>query len=284
MVLRFLAFFYDFKTGVDNFKIINGFFILKLHVMSNAEDLLAVRDDLLAIPTEKVHEPTLPVGIFVQEAENLAQWSADDLPQLTTVGITSEKLDAIKVRAGALRETQSLWNKDRRSMQDAQKQWATESPAAYDLRDELLHTFRYAFRSDDQLLGRVAEIADGTGHADMLQDLNDLAVLGRENPELLAAIGFDAAKLETAATLSDTLAEVLAQANGDKLGDNEAKVLRDRAFTFLKEVVDETRNAGKYLFWKTPERIKGYYSEFWRKKNAAQVRASASDEVPDTEN
>ena len=56
MVLRFLAFFYDFITGVDNFKIINGFFILKLHVMSNAEDLLAVRDDLLAIPTEKVHE------------------------------------------------------------------------------------------------------------------------------------------------------------------------------------------------------------------------------------
>ena len=240
--------------------------------MSNADDLLALKGDLMAIPANKVKEPTIPVGIFVQEAEDLAQWSSDDLSLLTTLGITGETLGSIKVRAGALRETQSLWNKDRRTMQDAQKQWAAQSPAAYDLRDELIHTFRYAFRNDDKLLARVAEIADGTGHADMLQDLNDLAVLGREHIELLNAIGFDTAKLDLAASKSDTLAEVLAAANGDKLSNNEFKITHDQAFTFLKQVVDEVRDAGKYLFWRTPDRLKGYYSEYWRKKNAEQAK------------
>jgi hypothetical protein len=37
----------------------------------------------------------------------------------------------------------------------------------------------------------VSAITDGSGHADMIQDLNDIAVLGRENPDPLTAIGFD---------------------------------------------------------------------------------------------
>ena len=246
--------------------------------MSNAENLASCMDALLAISNDQVLDPNIPIDVFVQEAENLAHWSKEDLPLLKNAGINAQKIDDLNTRAGACREAQSLWVKDRRSVKDAQRQWNEESPAAYDLRDELLHTYRYAFRDNEALLGRVSEIADGSGNDDMIQDLNDLAVLGRENLPLLNAINFDATKLDTAATLADAMGDLLAAANGDKASSNDSKVLRDRAYTYLKELMDEIRACGKYLFWRTPSRLKGYQSDFWKKRNSK--KSSAAD-VPE---
>ena len=142
-----------------------------------------------------------------------------------------------------------------------------------------MHTYRFAYRNDPVILGRVPAIDDGGGHADMIQDLNDLAVLGRENADPLTAINYDMAKLENAATLADEMAEVLATANGDKAEQNESKLTRDRGYTHLKELVDEVREAGKYLFWRNPQRLKGYSSEYWRK--LARKSNAADTEVTD---
>ena len=110
--------------------------------MSNAENLASCMDAILAIPTDQVLEPNIPVDVFVQEAENLVHWSKEDLPQLSQAKVNAAKIEELNTRAGACREAQSLWVKDRRSVKDAQRQWNEESPAAYDLRDELLHTYR----------------------------------------------------------------------------------------------------------------------------------------------
>jgi hypothetical protein len=91
--------------------------------------------------------------------------------------------------------------------------------------------------------------------------------LGRENPDPLTTIGFDLAQLDLAATRADELADLLAEANGDKADQNNSKVIRDKAYTYLKAVVDEIREAGKYVFRKNPYRLKGYSSDYWRKQN-----------------
>jgi hypothetical protein len=101
----------------------------------------------------------------------------------------------------------------------------------------------------------------------MIQDLNDIAVLGRENPEPLTAIGFDLTQLDMAATRADELADLLAEANGDKADPNESKIIRDKAYTQMKSLVDEIREAGKYVFRKDKNRLKGYSSDYWRKQN-----------------
>jgi hypothetical protein len=139
------------------------------------------------------------------------------------------------------------------------------------LRDELLHAFRFAYRKDEVLLSRVSAIAAGTGHADMIQDLNDLSVLGKANPDALVSIGFNATQLDTAAKKADAMADLLATANGDKAEQNESKTTRDKAYTYLKEMVDEIREAGKYVFWKNPERYQGYISQYWKNKNRKKV-------------
>ncbi|HZJ35832.1 MAG TPA: hypothetical protein VFD29_04330 [Gillisia sp.] len=233
--------------------------------MANTEDYNAKLAEIMAIPVEEVQEPTLPVDVFLQEAENLHHWGMDDADALKVVGITMAMIKDLPVRAGACRESQSIWNKDYRSQQEAQKLWAEQSPLAYDLRNDLLQTMRFAYRKDPVLLSRVSAITDGSGHADMIQDLNDIAVLGRENTEPLAAIAFDITQLELAATRADELADLLAEANGDKADHNESKVIRDKAYTHLKKLVDEIREAGKYVFRNDKNRVKGYSSQYWRK-------------------
>ncbi len=236
--------------------------------MSNSEDLTTCMGSIQAIPVDQVVEPTIPIYVYLQEAEDLAHWATEDLVSLATAGIDEEKIQNLFLRTGAAREAQSLWNKEGRSLDD----WNTQSVAAYELRDELVHVCRYAFRNHPSLLARVAAITEGTGHDDMVQDLNDLAVLGRENPLLLTEIGFDLVKLDTAATLSDEMASLLAVINGSKKEGRSSKFLRDQAYTYLKELVDEVRACGKYVFWKDKERLKGYSSNFWRKRNRRKTK------------
>lgn len=235
--------------------------------MANIDDYNAKLAEIMAIPSGEVSEPAMPVNAALQEAENLCKWSLDDAEALKTVGITKAMINDLAVRAGACREAQSIWNKDYRSQQEAQKEWAEQAPLAFELRDDLLASLRYAYRNDEALLNRVKAISEGNTNADMIQDLNDIAVLGRENAEPLTAIGFDPTQLDLAATRADELAELLAEANGDKADPNESKLIRDKAYAYMKMLVDEIREAGKYVFRKKPRRLKGYTSEYWRKQN-----------------
>ena len=239
--------------------------------MANIDDYNAKLAEIQAIPDDDVKEPSIPVDVFLQEAENLHHWSLDDADPLKVVGITMAMIKDLPVRAGACREAQSIWNKDYRSQQEAQQEWAEQSPLAYDLRNDLLKSLRFAYRKDPALLGRVSAIADGSGHADMIQDLNDIAVLGRENPDPLTAIGFDLATLDVAATRADELADLLAEANGDKSDFNESKVIRDKAYTHLKVLVDEIREAGKYVFRNDNNRLKGYSSQYRRRHRQSET-------------
>ncbi len=233
--------------------------------MSNKDDYIASYDAFMAIAEEEVKYPGMPVDVSLQESENLSLWCQEDKPLLIAAGLTEDVINAIPVRTGACREAQSLWVKVRNSPKDSQKEWALRSEEAYELHGNLLHTFRYAFRNNNKLLARVSNITDGTGDDDMIQDLNDLSALGEKNLEPLALINFDVTLLATAATLSDELAVVLAAANGEKAKGNEAKIIRDRAFTYMKQAVDEVKNCGRFVFWKNEARLKGYRNHYKNK-------------------
>lgn len=235
--------------------------------MSNTDDYNSKLEQIKAITDEATLYPYMPVDIFLQEAETLYHWALDDLPELQKAGMTVELINDLQVRAGACREAQALWQNSRNTKEEAERKWKEESPVAYNLRDELLHSFRYAFRKKDDLLAVVGKIAEGDGHADMIQDLNDLAILGKANKELLQQINFDLNKLELAGKTSDEMANLLGIVNGDRINKDERLIIRDKAYTFLKEAVDEIRECGKYVFWKKTDRLKGYKSAYLSKIN-----------------
>jgi len=222
---------------------------------------------LLTIPLQQIKPPVMPVDVYLQEAENLYYWCQDDDAALTGVGLDWGIVVDLPVRAGALREAQSIWFKQRFSQEEAVKEWLAASEAGYDLRDQLLHSFRYAYRNHPDLLSRVSSIADGDSHVDMIQDLNDIAVLGQANLDPLISINLDPAQLQKAADTAAYLSDLLARANLGREDNTRTRVIRDRAYTHLKAAVDEVRACGQYVFWRDDVRMRGYTSQYYRRAN-----------------
>ncbi|WP_075186379.1 hypothetical protein [Teredinibacter haidensis] len=232
-----------------------------------------------AIPSEALKTCPMPIGIYAQEAENLFHWATHDSETLIGSGLNRSDIDALAVRVGVLREAEARWQTEYRSQKDAEVMWANESPKAFDLRDDLLRSFRYAFRKDDNLLKRVSKIEEGKSNADMVQDLSTLAVLGRENTTLLDVIQFDRSKLDAAANTADTIAQLLAKVNGDRLSGNDGRGLRDKAYVYLKETVDEVRACGKYVFHDNDVRLSGYSSAYIHRKNRTSSKKNKAVEA-----
>ncbi|WP_299466042.1 hypothetical protein [uncultured Microscilla sp.] len=223
-------------------------------------------DTLQTIANAELAPPNRPVDTALQEAENLFVWAQADQAALEGIGFDWATWGAdLPLRTGALRYAQSLWVSERHTKDQAEMDWKNAAPAAYELRDDLLASFRYAFRKREDLLNRVREISEGSGNADMIQDLSDLSALGKANMAELDKIKFDPARLDFAATQADQLADMLALANGTTQDTNQAKLLRDAAFAHLKEAVDEIRTAGKYAFRKQKDRYQGYTSQYHKK-------------------
>jgi hypothetical protein len=218
----------------------------------------------------------MPVEVFAKEAEYLIKWVQDDKEALIGRGLDWNVVTDIPVRIGALREADSRWYHLRFSQAEAAKAWNEQSDEGYDFRNILLHEFRHAYREDPSLLTKVSGIADGSGHADMIQDLNDLAVLGKANIEPLQATNFDTAELDRAAHLSDVLGDLLGSAEVDRDTNNVTRIIRDQAYTYLKQAVDEVRAVGQFVFWRDDKRLKGYASDYFRKKNGKSQKAASS--------
>ena len=234
--------------------------------MSSTTDYNQLLPHISAINSPEVIEPKIPVEVFVQEAGNLYHWCIDDQEELAKVGLDWDLVLSLPARAGACREAQSLWTKERNSRKQVETDWQNLAQEASGLRDQLVHAYRFAFRKYGGLQAQVDEIAQGNTYSDMVQDLNDLAVLGRSNTELLATIHFDLELLDRAADISARVGDLLGAANRERKKDSETRLIRNKAYTYLKQAVDEIRECGKYAFRNTPDRLKGYHSDYWKAK------------------
>jgi hypothetical protein len=248
--------------------------------MKNTQDLQLLLPQLEAIPAREVAAPAMPVATFIQEAEDLNAWIQPDRALLETHGQPAELLDSLPTRIGALREAESAWMAARYDREQAQSGYLDLSRQAFDLFAGIVRHFRYAFRKDAALAARLPSATGWTNDAERIQDLNNLAVIGREHVDLLEAAGFDPAQLDQLATLSDTVADQYALARSEKASGRGSKILRDRAYTYLKEEVDEIRAAGRFLFWDDETRLQGYSSEYVRRnraRNGEETEQPAAD-------
>lgn len=255
----------------------------KFSIMSQ-EQFNAKKAAIEAINEKQIVYPAIPVDTALQEAEDLNVWCLPDKDKLIKVGLQWELVTDLPARAGALRYTQSQWQKEFRSLEEAQKEWAQKSPEAYQLRDELVHHFYFAFYKFPDLYARTQRIDEGDSHADMIQDLSDLAALGKANTEPLKAISLDLTLLDKAEAMSSQMAKLLASANGKKLEDNKLRLLRDKAYTHMKEAVDEIRRCGQYVFSADQQRYKGYTSRYYKRQAAKAAAAKNAKKAVGSEN
>lgn len=120
-------------------------------------------------------------------------------------------------------------------------------------------------------------IGKGRKQADMIQDLNDLSVLGEGNPEPLSEISFDMSLVNKAAETAEQVARLLAEVTSVRNKESEAKTIRDQAFTHLKEAVDQIYECGQYVFRQDPERRRGYRSNHMYMRRKRHERKAAAE-------
>ncbi len=102
----------------------------------------------------------------------------------------------------------------------------------------------HATRKHPKLLEVIRKISEGDGHADMIQDLSSLSEFGKKYPELFANVGVELGLFDTAGAMSEEMADLLAKSNADNATTNENKVLRNKAYAYMKESIDENRYHG----------------------------------------
>lgn len=223
------------------------------------ETSITMEDDQIEIPHH------IPVDSYIQETEILYHWALADKEALIAAGLDWARVETIPDLSEALTRAEANWQA-RKHNDSVELKWANDAPLAYDLRRRILRSFRFAYRDDPILLSAARALGKGKKHTGMIQDLNDLAVLGKKNPELLHAIHFDMSLLDKAAQMSGELTETLARVTTLRNGYNMAKKIRDQAYTNLKKVVDVVYAYGRFVFRRGDERYIGYVSQHLRKK------------------
>ena len=232
------------------------------------------------IPPQTLLPLNMPVRVQVAEAEALLLWMQQDKSQLVQRGFEWQQVAELSQAAMALKEAQSNWDNVRYMSADAQKAWQELLKKAIHMRSELLHFMRFAYAQNTDLVERIVRIGEGVSSDDVIQDLNDISLLGRNNLAPLAALGITAEQLLDAANLSDALSKHKAAAQVQRKLQNQKKLLRDQAYTYVTGLIKTIRQYGQLVFWRTPDRLKGYSSDFLRAKNRRKNTTDAEKEAP----
>ena len=196
-------------------------------------------------PSDKVREPDRPVAIILSEAYALACVAAKYRAELERVGLDPAIIDEIEPCANTLRVAETAWTTTR------EKELAAVVIAAitqaYTFRSDIVSASRYALRKNDAAQATISHIQEGEGVADLCQDLVDLAAVVETHRDAFEKIDFDFAKVAHARALADEIQKGQGEVVVEK-ASNETRDVRNRAFTYLDDVVDEVRSAGLYAF------------------------------------
>lgn len=231
------------------------------------EELL---DKIQSISDEQIIVPTIPIAIYLQEAENLAVWAKDDIDQLSKVGINISHIEDVKERIEACRVLQTEWINIKNCTSDAKIKWQKECKGGYALHKEILHDFNFAFRNHEDLIKLIKRIKLDHGFASLVQNLANLEKIGESNKQLLEKIHFNFNKLDKALHLSEILFFLRNNYKSSEENKHKQKVLRDKSYTYLKLLLDEVRLSGKYVFSGNKERLQGYKVNYFIQKRASQ--------------
>lgn len=236
-----------------------------------------LKDQLNALPHDKVRRIVMPIATALQEAQDLLE-----LCRIPTVTVALEEVGMkpgfdreLEVRIQAAREAQSAWIAARERIKP--KELLELETEAVSLRRRMLAASRFNLRDVREAQVALATIRGGNGVDDLVQDLFDLAsVCVKYAPAFDADRSFDVDEhIDKARTLGRRLSHVVSSV---RLGTDAtaARELRDRAFSYMQELVNEIRFAGRYAFRDDPISVARFSSRHLKKQRRASKKAAAS--------
>lgn len=169
--------------------------------------------------------------------------------------LTAEMIEALPVRRKVLETAEDLWSREKSAaMSGDQKELRKEAER---LKRDIMAALRYFLRNASngaEIEKRLDAIAEGTGLADLVSDLRQLSGLVEEHEAALSKADLPKKAASRALSLSDALSgSVKAYSDNDEA--QKAIDLRNRAFWWLRDVVDEVRAAGRYVYRDHPKKL-----------------------------
>lgn len=210
--------------------------------------LLALADAQISEEIAASTEPSIPIKSLELEAKRAdAAYTRDAaafhaLPTFKTA--LARSMTALRAQ---LKDAERDWSRARRASRKPVRGKLREAAEA--LRASLMRAGRFLFRDHPEELAELDRIAEGEGLADLVADLEDLAVFLEKHAALffkLKALPRDAAK--QARSLADEL--------GGTTDTEDAKALlaaRNRAAVAVAHVLTELRRAAAFLYSDSPK-------------------------------
>jgi hypothetical protein len=147
------------------------------------------------------------------------------------------------------------------------------------LKRDALAALRHFLEDDEAVQKRVDAIVPGTGVAGLVDDLQRLAGLMDEQGAALAKAELP----KDAPTQARALAEQLGTGTAERAVDperQEAQALRNRAFWWLREAMDEIRSAGRYVYRDDPKLLALFRASSTRARARQRRGAQEGAEAP----
>ncbi len=123
-----------------------------------------------------------------------------------------------------------------------------------------------SLNSRDRGNNRLTEISRGRSRNDTIQDLHDLAYKGKSDPDSFNGFNYDLTLFDRAEELSSELMYLQALVHKEAGTGSHDKVFRDKAYTYLKELVDYIRKYGRFALRNQPHRLKLYQGIYFSRK------------------
>lgn len=234
--------------------------------MSVQADLEILLDEINAIANKDTKYCYIPYEIYIYEAERLHTRATEDLTELSAINMPVDLIDKLLARTKAMNRAQLNWLEQSNRKKEAMQEWKAAEPEFKKLRTELIKYYQFAFRKDKNLLDKLEHIKKGNSYADLIMDLTNLSVLGKNNSDLLKEINFDLGLLDKATEESERMTKLRGRVGGRMYVKDEKLTIRNKAFTLLKECVDEIKSYGKFAFRDKPDIVKAYTSNYRREK------------------
>lgn len=226
----------------------------------------------------EIAQCNMPTEELMAWGEQIVFLLETDHSILTGRGLDPHFSESLPARLGTflVAASEALLVKDRKGT--FTREWQKAEPTLKLLEDEITEAILYACRGNEDALQSLKKIKEGQGHRDSIFDLLSLYKLGTEQAPALEKVFFDMSKLETAQSEHTRLLKLFTAAENSPAEIEEKQELKDRAFTWLMEAINEIDACARYTFGRNSEQYAKYQSDYW-KRLRAKSKSSANSEL-----
>ncbi|MDG5816774.1 hypothetical protein QA601_16880 [Chitinispirillales bacterium ANBcel5] len=232
---------------------------------------------LLNTRFKKLRRPDMPVDVSAHEARVTVLLLRQDEEKLKSIGYDTTITDRIEEAAGTFSVAEAKLTAILGDQLEAVKIWKKHRDEGYDLRDQVLDALKFACREDDDAMEKLKPFPRRPKQEIMILNLHFLSELGKKYQHHLKKMNFDMKVIEKCKTFGDKLSHLYASAYSAER-PCQMRVIRNKAFTLMKELMAQAREYVTYLFKKNSTHIKQYSSQYRRNKYRYNKKKSAATE------